>query len=264
MLYSRALFSQVTTNQPVIVWLHGLLGSGDDWSETLYCLSSFAHFVIDLPGHGGSQALECDSLPMCAEQVVTTIQAQLGARQPVIIVGYSLGARIAMAVVNSDASERINIQAVLLEGGNVGLNNEPARVARWQQDSLWAQRFACEPIETVLEAWYQQPVFGTLNTEQRNSVITARRNNVGSAIAKMLTATSLATQADMLPVLQRSPLPIHYVCGEKDTKFQSLASEYALPTSVLANAGHNVHKEQPQAFAALVEEWVTTTTVSCS
>ena len=36
---------------------------------------------------------------------------------------------------------------------------------------MWAERFFHEKPETVLEDWYQQPVFSHLNEQQRKALI---------------------------------------------------------------------------------------------
>ena len=56
--------------------------------------------------------------------------------------------------------------------------------------------FFHEKPETVLEDWYQQPVFSHLNEQQRKSLIEKRKANCGANIGKMLLATSLAKQPD--------------------------------------------------------------------
>ncbi|MGO1298616.1 MAG: 2-succinyl-6-hydroxy-2,4-cyclohexadiene-1-carboxylate synthase [Vibrio sp.] len=263
MLYSQRLLTSPSAQQPVLVWLHGLLGSGEDWLETIHALPDYSHLVIDLPGHGGSQAMRCEDLPACAQQVVDTIAQQLGNQQPVVLIGYSLGARVAMVAAESGKLNGLNLQAIVLESGNAGLANEPARVARIEHDKQWAERFAHEPLETVLNAWYQQPVFGSLDTEQRQMLIKARAHNSGEAIAHMLAATSLGTQPNLLAKLQSVSLPMLYICGDKDEKFMHLAQGYGLPTRVIPGAGHNVHKEQPNTFAALIHHFITTTMVGC-
>lgn len=259
MLYSQRVSTAPSSQQPVLVWLHGLLGSGDDWLDTVHALKSYDHLLVDLPGHGGSQAQRCEDLQACAQQVVDTIIQQLGAQQPVILMGYSLGARVAMVAATSGMLKSVNLRGLVLESGNAGLAGEAERLTRLAHDRQWAQRFAYEPIVSVLNAWYQQPVFRSLTSQQRHILIQARAHNSGEAIAHMLAATSLGTQCDLVSALQGVSLPKLYICGDKDEKFLHLAQGYGLPTQVVHGAGHNVHKEQPQTFAALIHHFITTT-----
>ncbi|GMQ45844.1 hypothetical protein VB10N_08430 [Vibrio sp. 10N] len=154
---------------------------------------------------------------------------------------------------NHEAINNLNIKGLVIEGGNFGLPDSELRAARWHSDSQWAKRFQQENIGVVLADWYQQSVFSSLNHEQRQLLIAKRSVNLGSSLSDMLLATSLAKQPYLLPSVKalsfsgnRTPL---YICGEFDSKFTQLATDSGLDFERIENAGHNVHKEQPQAFA---------------
>ncbi len=110
----------------------------------------------------------------------------------------------------------LNICGSIVEGGNFGLQSESDRQARFDNDSCWAKRFKTEPLACVLNDWYQQLVFSSLNHEQRQTLVAKRSANLGSAVADMLIATSLAKQSYLLPALQQQAVPLYYLCGEKD------------------------------------------------
>ena len=80
-------------------------------------------------------------------------------------------------------------------------------------------------------------------------MIEKRQANCGDNIAKMLLATSLAKQPDLRPYLKNSPYPIEYFCGERDHKFKQMALENQLNLTLIPQAGHNAHQENPTAFA---------------
>ncbi len=42
---------------PTLVFLHGLLGSGEDWQTCMAALPQYDRVTIDLPGHGHSQSI---------------------------------------------------------------------------------------------------------------------------------------------------------------------------------------------------------------
>ncbi|WGY47420.1 2-succinyl-6-hydroxy-2,4-cyclohexadiene-1-carboxylate synthase [Vibrio sp. ABG19] len=261
MLYSRSS-GHVSVNtlsvaeRPLLVFLHGLLGSTDDWQPVLDCLPDADWLVIDLPGHGHSQTICCDDLQQCCERVAQTIASRAGAKRPVWLVGYSLGGRIAMTGAACGWFSGFNLSGLLIEGGHFGLPTNQEREQRWIHDSRWAMRFAHEPIEQVLSDWYQQAVFSSLNHAQRQTLITKRSANLGQAVASMLLSTSLATQPYLLPALQQARLTTHYVCGERDKKFSQLATQSGLSFSQVGQAGHNVHHEQPDAFALIIQRLI--------
>ena len=82
------------------------------------------------------------------------------------LVGYSLGGRVAMMAACQGLA---GLCGVVVEGGHPGLQNAEQRTQRQRSDRQWAQRFRTEPLTAVFADWYQQPVFASLNDEQRRS-----------------------------------------------------------------------------------------------
>ncbi|RBW66453.1 2-succinyl-6-hydroxy-2,4-cyclohexadiene-1-carboxylate synthase [Vibrionales bacterium C3R12] len=257
MLHSQLMLPSGSDEKPLLLFLHGLLGTGKDWQACLNELHDYPQLIVDLPGHGQSQHLSCDGFEHCCQLIKQTILSALdrslmSPQYPIILVGYSLGGRIAMYAAAKELLSCFNIQLMIIEAGNFGLSDEEARIARWESDQYWAERFTIQPIEQVLSDWYQQGVFSSLNHEQRQTLIAKRSDNLGDSVAKMLLSTSLAKQPYLLSDLQQSSLPIHYLCGEKDAKFCQLAKESQLSFSQIDNAGHNVHQEQPKQVATVI------------
>ncbi|MGF1701432.1 2-succinyl-6-hydroxy-2,4-cyclohexadiene-1-carboxylate synthase [Photobacterium makurazakiensis] len=251
-----------SNERPTLVFLHGLLGTGRDWRDVINLLApNYPCLTIDLPGHGHSQLLNAKSF----DDVSLWLQQTLVHRgiTDYVLVGYSLGARLAMYYAcqqhavqpSSAATPQPILRGLVLEGGNFGLP-ESEREKRWENDKAWANRFASESIGDVLADWYQQPVFSSLNYDQRQSLIQKRSDNLSGAIARMLQATSLAHQPMLQAQLADLIVPIHYVCGAKDEKFKCLAEQSGLDYSVIPEAGHNVHAEQPYGFFMATKQYL--------
>lgn len=251
MLFSSDSPNPSTANTPMVVLLHGLLGSGEDWQAVQKHLD-FPTVTVDLPGHGFSALSSCYDFRDCCDQISDTLLHRLPPHQPIVLVGYSMGARIAMTGIAKGYFAHLNIQLLIVEGGNFGLKVEAHKTARWKNDQRWAERFEQQPFEHVLNDWYQQPVFSSLNDEQRQKMIAKRSANLAAAVAGMLRATSLSKQDYLLDALKASGVETHYICGEKDNKFSQLAKQSGLSFSQVREAGHNVHVEQPMAFADIV------------
>lgn len=258
MLYSRSSANLNSTPGPVVVFLHGLLGSGEDWDAPLQHLGDLPHITIDLPGHGLSALQSCNDFRDCCNQISDTLLTQVAPHRPIVLVGYSLGARIAMTGIAKQYFPSLNIQQVIIEGGNFGLQSDADKQARLKNDAHWADRFSNEPIEQVLNDWYQQPVFSSLKHEQRQELVAKRSANLGPAVATMLMATSLAKQEYLLDSMKEAGVRTHYICGEQDSKFSLLAKQSGLSFSQVAHAGHNAHREQPQAFAKIISNQIET------
>ncbi|STY62274.1 2-succinyl-6-hydroxy-2,4-cyclohexadiene-1-carboxylate synthase [Mannheimia haemolytica] len=231
-----------------IVFLHGLLGSQQDWQAVLQHLQNFPQIrplTIDLPFHGNSKHITCADFADLRQQLHTTLESLIGS-QPFYLVGYSLGGRAALDYVLN--MENPNLLGVVLEGANIGLSTENDRQLRWQNDLHWANRFRQEPIEHVLEYWYKQPVFSDLTAKERQDYIASRKQNQVEQIAAMLEATSLAKQPNYAEKLKQIDKNIVFFIGEKDQKFRQMAANYQLRTQLITNAGHNAHRANAQDY----------------
>ncbi|MFH0261984.1 2-succinyl-6-hydroxy-2,4-cyclohexadiene-1-carboxylate synthase [Vibrio barjaei] len=252
--------------KPLVVFLHGFLGAADDWNTVIERLPNHNKLCIDLPGHGQSQSIQSTSFSGVCRLIHLTIlecieTQNLSATVPICLVGYSLGARLSMYFLceyegTDNQLVPLTMAGIVIEGGNFGLGSEHARQDRLANDLAWANRFENDDIAEVLGDWYQQPVFSSLNHEQRQDLIAKRSVNLGDKLSHMLMTTSLARQPNLLPKIQQlrfgngnRPL---YIVGERDTKFTALAQDSNLDFKVIAGAGHNVHKEQPKAFASVL------------
>ncbi|OTA21180.1 2-succinyl-6-hydroxy-2, 4-cyclohexadiene-1-carboxylate synthase [Xenorhabdus beddingii] len=236
-----------------LVWLHGLLGRGDDWLPLVNVFDQYASLLVDLPGHGHSADI---TLTGGFTEMSELLSATLSEHQieNYCLIGYSLGGRIAM--YQATQGHHKGLKGLLVEGGNPGLCSQKERDVRLQHDRHWAQRFRQEPVASVLTDWYQQPVFADLTLAQRERLIQRRSQNSGKNIADMLENTSLGVQPCLLPDLQQMTIPFSYLCGENDHKFQSIARQYTLPLNIIPQVGHNAHYGNPAAFSAAVNHFL--------
>jgi len=250
--------------KPSLVFLHGLLGSTADWQQIVTHLSSdYQCICIDLPGHAGSQSVTANDFQHVQQLIIATLaQYEL---EHIVFIGYSLGARIAMTIADEQAVNwPYTIDGMLLESGNPGLNSSAEQLQRGLHDLGWVTRFSEAPLSQVLPDWYQQGVFASLTNTQKAALIDTRSQiqadhngfNAGMQISKMLAATSLSKQGYLLPQLQSVEFPLRMVCGELDPKFLQLTQASQLDYRVVANAGHNIHADQPIAFTELVSDFV--------
>lgn len=237
------------SSRPVLVWLHGFLGSSADWLPVQSGFSDWPQLSIDLPGHGGSRAQQISDFDQQSARLTATLHHHRIRRY--WLIGYSLGGRIAMfhACRHSGAE----LAGLVVESAHHGLNADD-RAHRLAADRRWATRFCQQPLHQTLDEWYRQPVFADLSAAQRQQLISLRSHNHPQALASMLLATSLAKQPNLLPELQRLPCPVYSLCGEQDAKFSQLARQAALPCDAIPAAGHNAHRANPGAFGRLLAQ----------
>lgn len=263
------LFSRIEGDpqKPALVFLHGFLGSVDDWNETVSHLKTHYYCVcLDLPGHGKSVSIQPpfqDGFNYCHQLIKNTLDILQIKKYSLI--GYSLGGRIALDYARTQSDKRL--QNLILESCHTGLQSSDEKTQRYQDDLCWAKRFATQSMLTSLSQWYEQAVFSDLSAYQKELFIEQRRQNYGVNLASMLLSTSLAQQSDALPFLhshnrQLSPLSINYCFGEEDNKFKNIASKLSTQSDIkvteFKGAGHNIHQSAPQSYAQYIMKHIPT------
>lgn len=244
--------------RPLLVFLHGLLGDENEWLQIANALPTYDVLCLALPGHGYNREVIVDNFSQTIKWLDTTLQEQIGNRD-FILIGYSLGGRIALNYAYSNASDELlqkkqlsmfhYLKGVIAEGAHLGLQSASERQKRYSNDQLWAVKFAKERLKQVLGQWYQQAVFHSLNQETRSQLCQLRSQSIdGKSIAKMLVATSLSFQEDLRGNIKSSSIPLFYLCGEYDEKFTSIAKDNELIYQIVNKAGHNAHRDNPQGF----------------
>lgn len=240
-----AAVSQGQPGYPWLVFIHGFSGDSREWRLVGARLSEYPQLHIDLPGHGGSREVVVGDFAGVHQALRATLM-----HYNILsywLIGYSLGGRVAISWACEQADT--GLLGLITEGAHPGLSGDALRQARWHSDSAWAERFAGRPLDETFDAWYRQPVFAGLTCGARQALVALRKENSGPALARMLLATSLAVQPDYRQALRDLRVPFHYLCGERDAKFQAVADELAAPRHIIHAAGHNAHRENPESVA---------------
>lgn len=228
-----------------LVFLHGFSGDDREWQAVGETLGDYSRLYVNLPGHGASGDVAAHGFAaVCAQLQSTLLHYHI---LNYWLVGYSLGGRVAMYFAGHEAHTGLN--GIVVEGGHPGLQDDAQRRARLASDERWAQRFACEPLADVFDAWYRQPVFASLDEVQRQALVQLRARNSGPRLAEMLLATSLAVQPDLRASLAARDYAFWYLCGERDLKFRAIAQQLGASCHLISHAGHNAHRENPGEVA---------------
>lgn len=128
----------VPGEEPAVVILHGLAGSGREFLSTAQALSGRKVVVVDQRGHGLSTRLPVDSSREAfVRDVIAVIDCE--ASLPVHLVGHSMGAHTAMlaAAARPDLVRAL----VLLEGGE-GSGSRQEQAALGEYFRSWPLPFA--------------------------------------------------------------------------------------------------------------------------
>jgi 2-succinyl-6-hydroxy-2,4-cyclohexadiene-1-carboxylate synthase len=243
-----------------LVLLHGFTGSAAGWGHQLDTLADYGSRIIalDLPGHGQSDAPEDAqrySIEHCQQDVVAALQAMGVRKGQAIILGYSMGGRIALYTALSGF-----FRALILESASPGLENPAEREQRRASDEALAASIEREGVLAFVERWERLPLFAsqeTLPFECKEALHRQRLQNNAMGLAQSLRGVGTGMQPSLYAQLPTLHIPVLLITGELDTKFTAIAKRMAqaLPRSqlhIVPAAGHTVHMEQPQLFTSLV------------
>ncbi len=242
-----------------LVLLHGFTGNNASWQAQQAVFSPYYQTIaLEMPGHGDSDA---PSDPACysMERTTTAIGAGLDDLDisKAAILGYSMGARIALAFAISQP-ERVS--ALILESGSPGLPTAEERAARRQADNALADFIEQDGLEKFVEYWENLPLFAsqrTLPSALQRTLHLQRLANRPIGLANSLRGVGTGAQPSLWEQLNELKLPTLLIVGKLDPKFCQIARQIqpqiaASHLEIVAGAGHTVHLEQPAEFNRLV------------
>jgi 2-succinyl-6-hydroxy-2,4-cyclohexadiene-1-carboxylate synthase len=256
--------------QPVL-FLHGFSGSGLSWAGLAGLGDRVRAIVPDLPGHGGT-AFDADagttpsaagarpraSVERTADDLAVIVR-RLGADR-VDVVGYSLGARIALrlAIAHPEVVRRL-----VLEAPSAGIADAAARAERLAADTERARLAVAEGIEAFAARWEAEPVLAgeaALPAPARARQQAIRRANAPLGLAASLVYAGQGAMEPLHGRLGEVRAPTLVVAGSEDPA-RARAEEVAagIPgarLAVVAGAGHAPHLERPERFHALVLDFL--------
>lgn len=245
---------------PVVLFLHGFMGSSADFDTTIASLADqFCCFAVDLPGHGNTIVNGEDALytvPQTANAIVTWLD-QLQILQ-CFLVGYSMGGRLALDLALHFPQR---FPQVVLESASPGLRTEAERAARLQHDRNLADQLEAD-FPSFLSYWYSQPLFHTLCNHPVFVEVRERRSqNRPAELAKALRYLSTGLQPSLWEHLPHHTQPLLLLVGEDDRKFCRINQAMAdccstVQLAIMPDCGHAIHIEKPEAFTKAVQAFL--------
>lgn len=239
-----------------VAYLHGFLGAPSMWAAVENSLQvSIANHLV-LPGHGVDpwfppQAAEFfASVDALAETFLPTEKS--------ILVGYSMGARVAMALTLRHPEK---VDRAILIGVDAGIEDEAMRAERMEWDDAWAKRAKSENLEVFVDAWANLPIFDTqkkLPEEARAEIRKQRTSHTSDGIAWAMHTLGLGRMPSLWPLLEKNEVPLTLMSGALDRKFTEKSRAIVACTKsaravVVDGVGHNVALEAPSAVAGEIE-----------
>jgi 2-succinyl-6-hydroxy-2,4-cyclohexadiene-1-carboxylate synthase len=240
---------------PTLVLLHGFTQTGRLWGRFGERLGVGRLLVtIDLPGHGDSSEVHADLVAGAG------LVADAAGPGPFALLGYSLGARLALHVALAAPS---GLTRLVLISGSAGIEDDDARGRRRREDEERAERLeTAGDVGAFLASWLAAPMFATLRSSDAGEA--ERRRNSPAGLASSLRLAGAGAQVPLWDRLGEVAIPVLVVAGATDPRYQALGSRLARGVqdgilAVVPGAGHAVHLEQPEVTAAVVSSWLEAT-----
>jgi esterase len=252
-------FQEIGEGQPFII-LHGLFGSGDNWLSIAKELSTdYRIYLPDLRNHGRSPWSEEFTYEAMSNDIREFIKDQ-HINQP-IIAGHSMGGKVAMhfAVQHPDALRKLIVADIgpkyyrphhqkILEGLR-SIDLSPLQ-SRQHADTQLAEYIP----ELGVRQFLLKSLYRTDEPDQPTAfawrinlpVIDKKIENVGEAL--------VFNHPVNVPALFIHGEKSNYVKQEDIPLIQQIFPKATLET--VANAGHWLHAEQPQAFLEKVKTFL--------
>jgi len=249
-----------------IVLLHGLFGSAADTAGLWPALAPLQMplLAVDLPFHGRSASVDAASIPAAAASVVDAVLAAAPSLTSAILVGYSLGGRVALAVASA-AVPRLHVDGVLLVSAHLGGLDAAEAATRLRRDEATADAVTSADAATfeawLRDDWYAAPMWGSLRKHPAFAPLLARRvrgcrpARVAAAIRAFSPAAAVNPSAWPWIASGHGGVPLVYVYGAADARYAGVGSRLAalrqpgVAVVRVPRVGHNVLAEAPDAVA---------------
>lgn len=203
------------------------------------------------------------SLGAVCNRVAAIVRLVSQADSAPVLVGYSMGGRIAAETVVRHPD--LPLAGLVLESAGLGPADEAARAALAERNGEWALQLREEGVVTFTDWWETLPLFASqqaLPAETRAAIRAERTSRDAEPLARSLEAWGAHHQAaeavtlGVLADLARQGVPVLYVAGVLDEKYAAVAARahaVGVPVVLVPNVGHNVHLESPSAFGGIAE-----------
>ena len=262
-----------------VVFVHGFLGDVDDWVPLMSSASigGTECYGISLPGHSTctfenakhtAPAFQ-NTFAFTSESMAALVE-EAGVERPVLV-AYSMGARLALDMVVSHPDK---FSGLVIISSSPGIREEKERESRAIKDLLLSAqiREAEDGLESFLNLWYRQPLFGKFADSPQFPAILAKRagSHTAHGLADALSGLSPGLQDPLWSDLKSLRVPLAVVCGDLDDKYLSLSQEMCglarqspflceeedVEVHVVQGVGHCVHIEAPQVVAPILTQFL--------
>lgn len=251
---------EYASGKPVILFIHGFMGSGNDWQQVIKELDGrYSVLTIDLPGHGKSildreEYYSFHYVNRSINNILDFLHIE-----KITVCGYSMGGRVAL---NYATRYPERVEKLILESSTAGITGLKKKEERKKQDEMMAEKLENIPYSKFLVEWYQLPLFSSLRDNHRHyDIIESKKGNSPKQLAISMRKMGTGAMESMWFRLSYLTMPTCIIHGEYDSKYEKISKKMQelIPKSVVHkvnNAGHVPHIENSQAFLNILNNFL--------
>lgn len=235
-----------------LILLHGFSGSSANWqAHAAVFARQFRVVTTDLLGHGRTESPADPArfrIDAAAQDLIVLLDAL---ETPAVdLLGYSMGGRLALYLA---LTYPVRVKRLILESASPGLRTAAERQQRVEQDEALAQRIEIKGIPDFAEYWSNLPLFASQPPDLRATLHRQRLQNNPTGLANSLRGMGAGGQPSLWERLGNVAMPTLLIAGALDEKFVTINRDMdaLIPDatfSIIPDAGHTVHAEQPVAY----------------
>jgi 2-succinyl-6-hydroxy-2,4-cyclohexadiene-1-carboxylate synthase len=244
------LHAETSGSGPRLVLAHGFTQTARSWGRFADLVGAGRELVrVDLPGHGESSEVRADLVGAGRLLVQVASSSASTADVPFDLLGYSLGARVAL---HAALSAPPGLRRLVLIGGTAPSRREERR----RRDQALAQELEAD-VDGFLTRWVASPMFAGL----RDPGLQERRRNTKEGLSSSLRLASTGCQEPLWERLGELQVPLLALAGADDARFVVAAARLAREApagvfSLVPGAGHAAHLAQPELCARIVRRFL--------
>lgn len=235
--------------------LHGFTETDESWAETLARDIPGVRCPL-LPGHGGKPCPVDHDVGRVAADLVAGFPAE-----PVDVLGYSMGGRVAMRLALEYAQR---VRRLILVSCHPGIRDPRERALRRRRDESLAQVLEEDGIGPFIAWWETQRALRPhepFPASVAESVRARRLNQDPVGLAACLRTFGGGTMDPVWDRLGELRMPVLLISGAADVSYMRIMDEMAaaIPDhrrEVVLKSGHAVHRERPQVVAQMVGAFI--------
>lgn len=231
------------------VFIHGFLGCPSDWEH----IGDTFDYYFCIPGHSKKAVLmEKNWFPHTIAQL-EKFTKHLPAFE---LIGYSLGARIALAFATQFPE---SIQKLSLISGHIGYSDSSLKTKQKTIEDATLALLKNNTYESFLKKWYQQDLFQPLTPQQLDRLIHKRSLQNHNDIIAAFEGFRHCYYPSQLNTLKMLARRTHFIVGEADKKYFQLALQLKkempyLYIDTVPEAAHSIITSHPNELKALLKK----------